>query len=107
MRVTVTARHCDVSDELRALARARVERLRRFASRAHGAQVVFDDLHGVARAEVRLHTTRGLVCVGRGEGTEHRSALDRAVARVRRQLDKAPTGRARAARRRPPARELR
>ena len=100
MRVTVTARHCEVSDDLRALARARVERLARIAGRPHGAHVVFDDLHGVARAEVRLRTAGGLVCLGRGEGTEHRTALDRAAARVRRQLDKSPTKRGSAARRR-------
>jgi ribosome-associated translation inhibitor RaiA len=93
MRVAVTARHCRVSSELRTLARTRVERLARIASRSHDAQIVFGGDHGVATVELRLHSARGRVVVGRGVGVEHRTALDRAVARVRRQLDKTPARR--------------
>lgn len=88
MRITVTARHRDVSNELRQRARALVERLAKLANRPHDAQVLFGDDHGVATVELRLHTVRGRVLIGRAEGDDHRSALDRAVARVRRQLDK-------------------
>ena len=88
MRTTITARHRDVSDELRLRARAQVERLARLASRPHHAQVLFGDDHGVATVELRLHTVRGRVLIGRAEGIDHRTALDRAAARVRRQLDK-------------------
>lgn len=88
MRITVTARHCEISSELRQRARALVERLAKLASRAHDAQVLFGDDHGVATVELRLHTVRGRVLIGRAEGDDHRSALDRAAARVRRQLDK-------------------
>ncbi len=88
MRITVTARHRDVSDDLRQRARSLVERLAKLASRAHDARVLFGDDHGVAIVELRLHTVRGRVLVGRAEGLDHRTALDRAVARVRRQLDK-------------------
>ena len=42
--------------------------------------------------ELRLHTARGRVHVGTADGADHRSALDRAVAKVRRQLDKAGRG---------------
>lgn len=105
MRVTVTARHCEVSPELRALTRERVSRLARLAGRPHGAQVVFSDDHGVSAVELRLHTSRGAVLVGRGSARAHRSALDQAMARVRRQLDKTPRHNGRPTRRRTTARE--
>lgn len=98
MRITITARHVEVSEELRARTRALVDRLARVASRPHDGQVIFAEDHGTPTAEVRLHTVRGQVLVGVSDGTDHRSALDKAVARVRRQLDKpaGKTGRARA-----------
>lgn len=88
MRTTITARHCDIPAELRARARALLERLQKVASRPHDAQVIFGEDHGEAAVEVRLHTARGLVHVGRALAGDHRTALDRAAARVRRQLDK-------------------
>jgi len=95
MRVTITARHCDVAPELRERGRALVERLARVARRPVDAQVLFSADHGRAAVEVRLHAARGRVHVGRAGGADHQSALDRAVARVRRQLDKVPTRRRR------------
>jgi len=95
MRVTITARHCDVAPELRARARALVERLARVARRPVDAQVLFSADHGRAVVEVRLHAARGRVHVGRADAPDHQSGLDRAVARVRRQLDKVPTRRRR------------
>ncbi len=90
MRITITARHCEIPDELRARARAQVERLAKIASRPHDAQVIFGEDHGAPAVEVRLHTARGQVHVGCADGADHRTALDQAVAKVRRQLDKAP-----------------
>ena len=107
MRITVTARHTDASAELRERARVLVERLAKVASRAHDAQVLFGDDHGVATVELRLHAGRGAVVVGRAEGRDHRTALDRAAARVRRQLDKSPAKRTGPAKRRAVAREVR
>jgi ribosomal subunit interface protein len=105
MRVTITARHIDVSDDLRARARELVERLARVAPRPQDAQVIFGDDHDVAVVELRLHVAHGDVLVGRAEATDHRSALDRAAARVRRQLDKSPAKRSGPARRRARARD--
>ena len=95
MRITITARHCDIPDGLRARARDLLERLGRVAPRPHGAQVIFGADHGMPAVEVRLHAARGHVHVGTAGGTDHRTALDRAAAKVRRQLDKAPARRAR------------
>ncbi|HEY6110671.1 MAG TPA: HPF/RaiA family ribosome-associated protein [Gemmatimonadales bacterium] len=105
MHITVTARHCDVTPDLRLRARALVERLAKVAPRPHDGQVIFSENHGVAAAELRLHTARGIVFVGRADGIDHRTALDRAAARVRRQLDKSPAKRSGPARRRSVARE--
>jgi len=107
MRITITARHCEIPDELRARARTLLERLERVAPRPHDGQVVFVADHGRPTAEVRLHTARGAVHVATAPGVDHRTALDRAVAKVRRQLDKAPVRRRAAAARRTREREPR
>jgi ribosome-associated translation inhibitor RaiA len=88
MRMTITARHCVIPDELRARARALLERLGKVATRPHDGRVIFSDDHGEAAVEVRLHTARGKVHVGKALADDHRTALDLAIARVRRQLDK-------------------
>jgi ribosomal subunit interface protein len=102
MRITITARHCDIPEDLRARARARLERLARLAPRAHHLQVIFAADHRRPSVELRLHTVRRQVHFATADGADHRSALDRAVAKVRRQLDKAPVRRVRA-----PVREAR
>jgi ribosomal subunit interface protein len=107
MRITITARHCEISDELRARARARLERLARIAPRPHDGSVVFVADHGRPTVEVRVHTARGVVHVGTARGADLRTALDLAVAKVRRQLDKLPTRRRATARRRAPEPEPR
>jgi ribosomal subunit interface protein len=88
MRITVTARHCEIADELRVRARALIARLERIAPRPHDSQILFSADHGRPTAEVRLHVARGVVLVGTARGADHRSALDLAIAKVRRQLDK-------------------
>ena len=90
MRITIAARHCEISEDLRARARVLMERLGKVAGRPHDAQVTFAEDHGTASAELRLHTARGVVRVASAVGADHRSALDRAIARLRRQLDKKP-----------------
>src|SRR3989441_4680104 len=93
MRITITARHCEIPDELRMRARTLLERLTRLAPRSHDGQVLFVADHGTPTVEVRLHTARGAVHVGTAGGADHRTALDRAGAKGRRQLDKSPAPR--------------
>ncbi|HYT05823.1 MAG TPA: HPF/RaiA family ribosome-associated protein [Gemmatimonadales bacterium] len=107
MRITITARHCEIPDELRGRARTLLERLTKVASRPHDGQVLFGEDHGTPTVEVRLHTARGAVHVASAGGADHRTALDRAVGKVRRQLDKAPARRRAAAARRALEGELR
>jgi len=89
MQTTITARHCEISETLREHARSVVDRLEALAHRPIESAVVFDTDGGKATAELRLHASRGELLVARGEGDDHRSALDRAEEKLRRQLDKA------------------
>ena len=99
MRITITARHRELPSELRARARTLLERLARVAPRPLDARVVFDADHGRPSVEVRLHAARGALYVGTARGTDQGSALNLAVAKVRRQLDKSPMRRRAAMRR--------
>jgi ribosome-associated translation inhibitor RaiA len=64
---------------------------------------VFDVRPPVQTAEIRLHARGRRVLVGAGEGPDHRTALDRAEAKLKGQLVKAGHARQQA-RRAPPAR---
>jgi ribosomal subunit interface protein len=89
MQTTITARHCEIPDALRERALTVVERLGGLAQRPMGATVVFDADGPNRTAELRLHLAGGDVLVARGEGEDHRTALDRAEEKVRRQVEKA------------------
>ena len=78
MQTTITARHCEISDALRERALTVLERLGNIASRPMEATVVFDAEGTQQTAELRLHVARGEVLVAKGEGEDHRTALDRA-----------------------------
>jgi ribosomal subunit interface protein len=88
MQTTITARHCEINDGLRERARTVVERLGTLAHRPVECAVVFDTDGALATAELRLHPARGELLVARGEADDHRTALDRAEEKLRRQLDK-------------------
>jgi ribosomal subunit interface protein len=91
MQTTITARHCEISDGLRERTQAIVERLGGMAPRAMESTVVFDSEGTQQTVELRLHLAGGEILVARGEGTDHRTALDRAEERLRRQLERAST----------------
>ena len=88
MQTTITARHCEISEALRERALTVVERLGGLARRPMESTVVFDTDAGQQTAELRLHVSRGEVLVARGEGADHRTALDRAEEKLRRQLER-------------------
>ena len=89
MQTTITARHCDVPEALHERARSVAERLGELAHRPIEATVVFATDGALATAELRLHGARGEILVAKGEADDHRTALDRAEAKLRRQLEKA------------------
>jgi putative sigma-54 modulation protein len=89
MQTTITARHCEISDALRERALTVVERLGSLATRPIEAIVVFDTEGVRQTAELRLHVARGEVLVATGEAEDHRTALDRAEEKLRRQVERA------------------
>jgi ribosomal subunit interface protein len=89
MQPTITARHCEISDALRERAADVVERLGNLASRAMESAVVFDMEGTEHTVEIRLHLARGETLVARGEGADHRTALDRAEEKLKRQIERA------------------
>jgi ribosomal subunit interface protein len=88
MRTTVTARHCEIPDELRTRAETLVLKLAKAAHRPQSADVVFDADHGQKVVELQFHLPRGQVRIASAEAEDFRSALDRAVSKMRNQLDK-------------------
>ncbi len=96
MQVTITSRHEEVPEALRTRAEAVVARIAKMAHRPTRAQVEFDLEHQRATAELRLHAARNAVYVASADADDHRTALDRAAAKLRHQLDKKPASRRRA-----------
>lgn len=88
MRVIVSARHCTVSDEVRARAEALVGHLAQLTQFGQEATVVFGAEPLRQTAEIRLRLAAGQVLVATGEADDHRTALDRAEQRIRRQLER-------------------
>jgi len=88
MQTTITARHCEVSEPLRERAITVMERLGNLASRPMEMTVVFDASGIQQTVELRLHVARGEILVATGEGADHRTALDRAEEKLRRQVER-------------------
>ena len=88
MRTTVTARHCEIPDELRQQAEDQMAKVARAAHRPQRAEVVFDADHGKKLVELHLFLPRSAVKVATAEADDFRTALDSAVAKLRNQLSK-------------------
>ncbi len=95
MPVTITARHCDLPELLRARAHEVATRLEVRTGRPTEIGVLFDVDAGVPTAEIRLRAAGEDLLLAAGRGDDHRSALDLAEARMRRQLEKPGTRRLR------------
>jgi ribosomal subunit interface protein len=89
VQITITARHCEIPDELRARASEVMEKLGKMAHRAQRAAVVFDQDHSRRVVELRMYLPRGQVQIATAEAGDFRSALDRAVGKLRPQLERA------------------
>lgn len=97
MRTTITTRHTEIAPPLRDRATLVMGRLASLGTRATEASVVFGLEAGRSTAELRLHAVGGAVLVAAADGPDHRTALDRAEGKLRRQLIRA-TGKPRARR---------
>jgi ribosomal subunit interface protein len=89
MHTSITVRHSDISDTLRERAITVVERLGSLAHRPMETAVVFDTEGAERTVELRLRLAQGDVLVAKGEGPDHRTALDRAEEKLRRQVTRA------------------
>lgn len=89
MQTTITARHCEIPDGLRQRAVTVVERLGKVTPRPMEMTVLFDTDGLEQTAELRLHVAGGETLVASGAGSDHRTALDRAEAKLRRQVERA------------------
>lgn len=97
MDTRITTRHGEVPDALRERAQTVLERLGKLATRPISGHVTFDLENQRAEAEILLKPSRGEPVVARADAPDPRTALDRAAAKVRRQLDKAVPSRRRIA----------
>ena len=88
MNITITARHCEIPDELRARASEVAERLAKIAHRPQRMEVIFDIEAQQKLVELRMSLPRGQGLFASAESDDHRTALDRAVEKLRSQLDK-------------------
>lgn len=90
MDITIKAKNCDVSNRLKEDVRARVEHATRFFDRLLAVEVVFGEEHNpriAAPAVVEVTgRTKGHHIRAEGSGSDHRGAVDVAVARFERQL---------------------
>jgi len=75
---------------LRARAETILTRLGALLSEPVDGTVVFDVAPTASTAEIRLRGGKGESLNASGEDKDHRSALDRAEAKIRRQLEKTP-----------------
>lgn len=88
MDPVITARHCEVTPELRQRAGAIVQRISALTGRPMETSVVFGVEAAQSIAELRLHVAQGDVFIARGEGPDHGTALDRAEEKMRKQLER-------------------
>lgn len=102
MHTTISVRHTEIPDDLRARAGLVMERLGQLSPHALESTVVFDQEATAHTAEIRLHVRGGVILVGKGDGVDHRSALDRAEEKIRRQLERNGAGARRERRSAPP-----
>jgi ribosomal subunit interface protein len=89
MRTTVSARHGDISDELRARAVEVLERFGHLSPHALEGTALFDTHPIGFSVELRLHVRRGQILVSQVEDPDARTALDRAEEKLKRQLERA------------------
>lgn len=88
MQVIVSARRFDVTDELRRVVEGRFAKLSRFEPLVSRVEVVLLDEKNRCEVEARVSVDRGGILHARGEASDFRTALDRTVERLERQLRK-------------------
>jgi len=85
MQISTTARHCELTPEVRAMAQERLERCTRFAPDIHEARLIVTAEKFRHTAEVTLRLNHHEL-VSRDESPEVRQAIDRAIDGLEEQL---------------------
>lgn len=88
MHTTVTARHCEIPEDLRARALEVAAKLAKIAHRPQRMEIVFDDDHQRKVVELRASLPRNQTLIGSSESTDFSTSLDRAAEKLRAQLVK-------------------
>lgn len=88
MKTTVTARHCEIPEEIRTRAEDVADKLARMAHRPQRMEIVFDNDHQRRIVELKMWLPRSQTLVASGDETDFRTALDRAAEKLRSQLEK-------------------
>ena len=86
MQMIITGRHCDVDPELREVFQRRFDHLERFEPRASRAEVTVTAVKHGFEAEALVSVDRADRVHARAEAPEMRSALDRVVEKIGKQL---------------------
>lgn len=82
MRIQITARRCEIGDDVRDRAEELVERVRRFDPGLSSAEVIFTEEGRQHRAEGILHIDGKDHVVAQGEAPDFLTALDRMYDRL-------------------------
>lgn len=88
---TVSSRHGEIEPSLRERTDTVLARLAGFAPQAVEGAVIFDTVPEGGWVEIKLHLPGGLVLVATATEKAHRTALDRAEDKLRKQIDRAAT----------------
>lgn len=86
MDVTINTRHCTVPESIRNQTQIRLQRVARFNPVVLSGTVNFGSEGSERQVDVRLHMKGTSPLLGQGRGGTFRTALDRAIDRVERQL---------------------
>jgi putative sigma-54 modulation protein len=86
LKIVIAGRHADVTDSMKAYAREKVEKLRKFFDRATLARVTLDMEHTAWQAEIVFDVPRGVSLVGKAEAPDMYAACDLAEQKLAAQL---------------------
>ena len=86
MKIVIAGRHADVTDSMKAYAREKVEKLRKYYDRATLARVTLDMAHTAHQVEIVFDVPRGVSLVGKAEAPDMFAACDLAEQKLAAQL---------------------
>ena len=87
MKITITARHCEIGQELREQANAQLENMQNEFDKISRADVIFLENGQTPQAEVTIQSYRHLFNA-KGQGVSHEQAFGVAIEKAERQIRK-------------------